>query len=130
MSCLFESLSKFIIKNNTSISPKLCRELICDKLESNYEIFEDLTIETIIKLSDSFDIKDYINEMRKPSTWGGGLEIKAFCDIFKVFVVVVHRNRYIEFRPDSYDKAVTIYINYNDSANHYEPLRSMFGEPK
>jgi hypothetical protein len=57
--------------------------------------------------------------MRNPSTWGGGLEVLAFCNIYSVIVIVHHRNREIEFFPNTNNPIRKIHIGY--TGNHYFP---------
>ena len=55
--------------------------------------------------------------MEKDTTWGGAIEIKSFCEMFKVVVVVVYKDRNIQFIPSSKCTDNIIYLNY--TGNHY-----------
>ena len=97
MSCLFDSLSYFIIGLN---GKELRREI------SNYIAEDPVLIEPNTKLStilqyEDKSLHDYVHEMSKDSTWGGGIEIKAFCEMFKirVFVHVLRDGKVIKFYP-------------------------------
>lgn len=116
MSCLFNSLSYFV----NGLNEDSLRNVICDYLLSYPKIFDDLDINQIVKIESNVNINDYIIEMRKPTTWGGGLEIKCFCEIFNTKVIVhsLINNRVIEFYPN---KRYIHCINILYTGNHYEP---------
>jgi hypothetical protein len=117
MSCLFNSLSFFINdKSSTHI-----RNIICDYLENNNSIIEGIDTSLILKMESN----DYISNMRKTSTWGGGIEIQSTCNIWK-FKIIVHNIRdkdgkKIEFIPLDGNFNNIIEITWN--GGHYEPIR-------
>ena len=112
MSCLFNSLSKFV-----NICPKSLRQKICDFMRSNPLILDDIKVSDVINWDNGVDIQTYINKMEQSSTWGGATEIKCFCDIYQIAVTVVHNNRQIEFIPSSGIYQTIIKLNY--TGNHY-----------
>lgn len=117
MSCLFNSLQYFI-KNKNSHE---IRNIICDYLENNNKIIEDIDTLSILKMEN----KNYIRNMRKTSTWGGAIEIQAACNIWK-FKIIVHNiresnGRTIEFIPLNKNFNKIIHITWN--GGHYEPIR-------
>jgi hypothetical protein len=79
-------------------------------------------------LSSSQHLKDYVQSMRRPSTWGGGIEINSFCELFDTRVMVHHHmgrfkessKQPIEFLPSKNKYQHTIHISYNGV--HYEPM--------
>ena len=113
MSCLFHSLSKF-----TKQSAEDVRGAVCDYLERGGRIIDGLDTSDILKL----EHEDYINNMRKSSTWGGAIEIQAACNVYamRVFVVDMHTKRYIEFLP--LDAKVSTEAKLMWSGSHYEPV--------
>ena len=121
MSCLFNSLNYFITDHNSS----QIRNKICDYLQENKPIMDGLDTQTILSFENPVPSK-YIENMRLMSTWGGGIEIQAACNIWKFRILVNnHRNPGspdIEFLPVSsvYNKTIQIYWN----GGHYEPIRS------
>ena len=67
-------------------------------------------------------VASYVNTMRQPSTWGGGIEIHCFCELFETRVLVHgQHSKPIEFIPSYGKYENTIHISYNGF--HYEPLR-------
>ena len=120
MSCLFNSLSHFSNLDSTTI-----RNIICNYLETNGKIIEDLDTDLILAI-DNISKDNYINEMKKSSTWGGAIEIKAACNIWNVRIIV-HNIRHpnnvklIEFLPINPQYTHTINISWNGS--HYEAIK-------
>ena len=114
MSCLFDSLSRFLL-----ISSYQLRQNICNYLQNNPILFDGIKASDWIFWENNTNLSNYINNMRNPNTWGGGIEIKSFCNIYKVQVNIHFRNRVISFFPNnSYDKI----ININYSGNHFTPI--------
>ena len=83
MSCLFNSLSYFVKENSDEL-----RHNICNYLEKNPPLMDGMTTEQVIYFENGQNLKDYIKNMRNTSTWGGAIEIKAFCNIYKKNVFV------------------------------------------
>lgn len=139
MSCLFDSLASEI----ADMDGLRLRQLICDYLSTNPVIFEDDSVRLGEVLTD-YDIPDnvqvvsrtglasYVQHMRCPSTWGGALEIRCFCDIFgaQVHVFLLHQKRSapIVFYPrniitrDSTGAPLVFHLSYNGV--HYEPAHA------
>ena len=114
MSCLFDSLSYFLKYNSNQI-----RQKICDYLEANKPIIDGLDTKFILELDDP----NYIRNMRRNSEWGGGIEIQAACNIWKLRIIVnnIRRNRSsIEFIPINKKYIYTIELTWNGS--HFEPI--------
>ena len=113
MSCYFDSLSHYFHVNSNII-----RQEICNYLDSNQPIFDDIETKVVL---DSID-PDYVNKMRRSSTWGGGIEISATCNIWNINVVVhSQRMKPVLFEPLSKRPLYTIHIHWNGS--HYKPVR-------
>jgi hypothetical protein len=85
MSCLFQSLSSYVSHQDYS---KL-RQDICDFLETNPTILDDMPLDKMVEL-DGVSIQDYIKHMRSNATWGGAIEIKSFCEMYQVNVLVLN----------------------------------------
>jgi len=118
MSCLFHSLSRFVEEDSSSL-----RKKICDYLATNPTLFGDVTASSAMEWDGVRG--DYVQGMRSTSTWGGAIEIKAFCNLYGIKVVVENiRDRNgdtIEFVPESgTENSREIRITW--SGGHYEPL--------
>ena len=116
MSCLFNTLSNFVDLNSNEL-----RKNICNYLSNNPRMFEDVTASDYVTWSNEGykNLEDYINRMRHNSTWGGAIEIKAFCNMYFMNVNVLDTRtniNTIEFVEGSKGKQ-TINIKWN--GGHY-----------
>ena len=117
MSCLFNSMNYFL---PTSSSIEI-RNKICDYLQNNNKLIDGIETNEILNMESN----NYINTMRSTSTWGGGIEIQAACNIWKWRIIVHNKrdgnNSQIEFLPieSNYDTT----INLEWTGGHYEPIR-------
>ena len=127
MSCLFNSLSHFILQTD----PQTIRQRICDYLQANSPIIDGMATHDVLQL-DSKSTDQYISAMRSPCTWGGAIEIQAACNIWNARIMVHdirsgHRHGHghgqtIEFLPVSTNAAdKTFELEW--SGGHYEPVR-------
>ena len=116
MSCLFDSLSSFI-----DIDSFTLRNKICDYLENNGPIMENLDTKFLIEL----DGDNYINKMRRNHEWGSAYEIAAMCNMYnaKIIVNVLRTGKQIEFLSINNDYNKVFYISW--TGNHYEPISSL-----
>jgi hypothetical protein len=105
------------------------RYIICQYLKTNPTVFDNVKLSDITEL-DSITIENYITSMEKPSTWGGGIELSAFCTVFNIQVDVYSQpnNKTIEFLPmacyidNKINKCIgKIAIAWN--GGHFEPIR-------
>ena len=116
MSCLFNSISYFVQEN-----PFVVRNKICDYLQNNGKIIDGLETDFVLNLEN----KNYISKMRNTTVWGGGIEIQAACNIWKLCIIVENRrnneNSKIEFVPLNVDATKTIHLEW--TGGHYEPIR-------
>lgn len=118
MSCLFRSLSYFI----SNIETEELRYIITDYISKDPILIPpDIKLSTILSI-DEMSLDVYANNMKKSNTWGGAIEIKAFCELFKikVCVYVIREKRFIEFIPTNWEGNRCIKISW--TGNHYEPL--------
>jgi len=118
MSCLFNSLSYFLDEDTNTI-----RQTICDYLGSNKPIMDGIETKQILLLSDG---DNYVNHMRRTSTWGGAIEIQAACNIWNMDINVINIRdntikKIIEFKPVCGESLKQITITWN--GGHYEPVR-------
>jgi hypothetical protein len=117
MSCLFQSLSYFLAHKDYG----RLRQDICNFLESNQPLVDDLTIKDIAEF-EGIDKDTYIQNMRNDNTWGGAPEIKAFCEMYNVIVKVIVKQsgKLIEFKPSNTETTRFVVITW--SGNHFEPF--------
>jgi hypothetical protein len=117
MSCLFQSLGYFL----TDTNPERLRQEICNYLSSNPKLIDNLSIEELASFEGT-NLKNYISDMRQSSTWGGAIEIKAFCDIFNinVNVIILKDKKTVNFLSTNQPSLGTITISWNGS--HFEPI--------
>ena len=117
MSCLFNSLNKFINLDSYTI-----RQNICNYLENNQPIIDGIETNLILSLDSSKD--NYINNMRSTSTWGGAIEIQAACNLWSLRIIIINirnvPNTEIEFLPINNSYTHTIKLSWN--GYHYEPI--------
>jgi len=118
MSCLFNSLQFFI----PSLTSHEIRNKICDYLEQNEPVIDG--IETSVLLSLDAPANEYISSMRRPSTWGGAVEIQAACNIWRTSIIVQNRRGNeksdIEFVPVKGAAQSSIGVQW--TGGHYEPV--------
>lgn len=123
MSCLFESLGKFV-----HVHPKELRFIICVYLSTNPDLAGIKASECVEMQpdipSDSSDnpLAKYIHQMSQTHVMGGAIEITAFCQLYKhnVRVNVIHipNSKSIEFTIDESYPWATVTWN----GGHYEPV--------
>jgi len=118
MACLFDSLSVFLTNNHNPVTSYELRQQICNYLSSNPNIMDDIDINLITDVMYNKPIDNYISDMRNNNTWGSAIEIKAFCEIYDIKIVVLYNSNNIEFIPSNPFEYI-IYLNY--TGNHYTP---------
>lgn len=125
MACLFDSLKVFLKdKHDREPTSQELRDEICDYLLSNNHLMSDIENSDLTLYTSNMNLDDYVREMRKPYTWGSAVEIKTFCEIYKIRVIVVNLidDRQIEFLPTTkngipFVPSCTVYLKY--TGNHY-----------
>jgi len=103
-------------------NPDRIRSDICDYLQKNPNLFDDeLSLETLTEL-EGIKKEDYVSNMRNSQTWGGAIEIKAFCNLYTidVEVYVVNSGKHILFKSNKPHTNGLIKIYW--TGNHYEPV--------
>lgn len=121
MSCLFDSLSTFLPNH----SSENVRNIICDYLIQNPTLIDNIKADEIINYDSNITLERYVERMRLSNTWGGSIEIKSFCNIFNVNVIVVNirdNNEKIEFL--SSNDECKRYIEITWSGGHFESLKN------
>lgn len=122
MSCLFDALASIV-----GASGAVVRERICAELDNDPTLFPD----SPLRVSDTHDAATpqahaaYVHQMRNPATWGGAIEIKCFCDLYRAHVhvhMVHHGHTILSFTPTAaLDTPVVVgHLGYNGS--HYWAL--------
>ena len=80
MSCLFNSLAYFLTDSSEEI-----RKKICDYIQQNQNYMG--LPEKVFYSGKTRE--NYVVHMRKPSSWGGGIEIQVACFVYNVRIYVV-----------------------------------------
>jgi hypothetical protein len=117
MSCLFDSLSHFL----KDIDSAGLRNIVCDNLETNPVILDNIHANEITNWESDISLEQYVKKMRLYNTWGGATEIKCFCQLLNVIVIVHYNSRQINFIPENVSPRCIINISYNGS--HFTPLK-------
>lgn len=120
MSCLFRSLATFV----NGMDETTLRKQICDYMERNPQLIPDMSLHEILA-TEGTNTEEYVQSMRQSATWGGALEIKAFCEIYHVGVIVHVRQtgNDILFRPSTNQERLLI-VRIEWQGCHYEPILS------
>ncbi len=115
MSCLFIALQKLL--NNKDM-----RKIICEYMEKNQnEKLGDDTIKNWIIgmcIIEKTKEKEYIEKMKKSSTWGGALEIAVASKIFDSIINVIKSGKIISTFNCGQGKKE---LNLIYTGSHYEP---------
>ena len=91
-----------------------------DNASNNIDEINDIQLDIITRLDSNMSLPQYINNMSNQNTWGGGIEIKCFCNLFNIKVNVHISNNIIEFLPSKNTPIGQVNILY--TGNHYEPI--------
>ena len=127
MCCLFDSLASFI----ENMDPLQLRLVLTNYLANDPIFFHELQsggrLSQLLRFENAQtpSLQSYVQTMSHPSTWGGAIEIRAFCDVFnaRVLVLVYETRKTIEFLPwQPNDATVTLMIGY--TGNHFEPIHT------
>ena len=118
MSCLYRSLAHFL----PGVSPNQLRQTICDYLRQDPDLLDNLKASQTIPWETGMDLNTYISRMRYQNEWGGAIEIKLYCDLFKRNVIVksLPNGKDIEF----FSKTPSnVWNKIYWTGNHYEPMK-------
>lgn len=120
MSCLFDSLSKFVV----NMSGGRLRQIIVEYLKTNPLIMDDISFSSMMSWeNDEQDSSEtYLARMSKDDTWGGAIEIKAFCKLYRcrVDVHIPTIGKIVSFFPDENENNTVCNIMW--TGNHFEAL--------
>lgn len=113
MSCLFNSLAPSV-----SLHPTILRKSIVSYLKTNPKLLDDIKAKDIINWSENKSFENYTNNMLSTDTWGGAIEIKAFCELYnknvRIYITYTGKSFTINSSKNTSD---TVNIKYNGS--HY-----------
>lgn len=113
MSCLFDSLSSLEGRGEgASLRKEICRFIAGGNLHSEIYGGDAMLFE--------MPLSAYVSKMHDEKEWGGAVEIRAFCEMRRVSVVVHCANRMIEFLPDAEQLTHFFHVHWNGA--HYTPL--------
>lgn len=119
MSCLFRALGYFIKENE-----QILRQRICNYLQLN-KTLAHLDASTFVQWDTQMAIDDYVRCMRQDHTWGGAIEIQAFCELYGLPITCVDQRtgKKFQYVPLKENRQGTDRITLLwQGANHYEPL--------
>ena len=121
MSCLFRALAAF----HNGIATQQMRHYICAYLSKDPQLGGEKASQ-VIPWETNLSLNQYIQNMTNQNEWGGAIEIKAYCDLFKKNVKVISgpNRREIEFL--SRKKNVNEWHVISWNGYHYEPVRQYF----
>ena len=108
-------------------SSDVLRQRVCNFIAREEKIKGDPISMYVIGEFNARHVSDYVSKMRSTSTWGGMIEIKAFCALTKWKVVVHdirggHHGKQYACEPSDHRYSRTIDVTW--SGGHYEPVRS------
>ena len=103
---------------------EVLRHEICDFLGQNPQLIEDVDAQSVIEWESNTTVGNYVQSMRRSSTWGGAIEISAFVRMTGKAVVVVNLRdgREIRFDPPGPARARNPPLKISWNGFHYEPL--------
>lgn len=120
MSCLFDSLSYFTLNDDGNT---LRQKITAYINEDPILIHPNTRLSNILQIQD-VGFQNYVSSMKSANTWGGAIEIKAFCELFRipVHVRVESSGSIIEFVPNNHpENSNYILISWNGC--HFEPVK-------
>ena len=117
MSCLFRSLGSY-----EGSEPAEMRRRICDHLQGDPVLAGKRASEWVRALDEADDLGRYVARMRRSRTWGGALEIRAYCDLHGTSVEVQHDSggKPIEFLASGSLETAVVHWN----GGHYTPVHA------
>lgn len=116
MSCLFDSLAPAV-----GLHPWVLRRAIAAYLKTDPKLLEDIKATDIISWTEGQDLQSYANRMAQSNTWGGAIEIRAFCELFEMNVIVHVLYTGYQF-PVETSKIPRKIVHIRYDGIHFEPL--------
>jgi hypothetical protein len=104
----------------TDKNPQEIRNKICDYLAANPQTQMGLSVSEIVQAESGQQLDAYIQQMRRPCTWGGAIEIAAASELWNCsfYVKVERTGKIIEFIKEASDTKYGL----SWSGGHYEPI--------
>jgi hypothetical protein len=119
MSCLFRSLGTLL-----DVDPGFLRQKICDYLATNPSLMEGISAADAVREEEGdspTSLGQYVDRMRRETTWGGAIEIRALCDMTgHVISVAVAPGQVISFSPSQPPRHPRRVLRLCWTGNHYE----------
>nr|QBK87490.1 MAG: OTU-like cysteine protease [Marseillevirus LCMAC201] len=116
MSCLFNSLAPAV-----NLHPEVLRKAIAAYLKTDPELLDNVKATDVVEWTEGSTLEEYADRMSQSGTWGGAIEIKAFCELFDmdVTVHVIYTGK--EFTVESSKTPLRI-VHINYTGNHFESM--------
>ena len=83
MSCLYRALAHFV----PGVATEQLRGMLCEYL-SNDPVLGGSKASEMVPWETGMSLQQYVQRMKNMGQWGGAIEIKAFCDLFRMNVKV------------------------------------------
>ena len=118
MSCLYRALAHFV----PGVATEQLRGMLCEYL-SNDPVLGGSKASEMVPWETGMSLQQYVQRMKNMGQWGGAIEIKAFCDLFRMNVKVhsFPNRRVIDFISEN-PKGPDPWIEVSWTGNHYEPI--------
>lgn len=120
MSCLFNSLAPAV-----GLNPQILRKTIAAYLKTDPKLLDDISAKDIVEWTEGRSLHDYADNMSRPEVWGGAIEIRAFCELFRMDVTVHVLYTKKEFTVET-SKVPTRTVHISYTGSHFEPLYIIF----
>lgn len=126
MSCLFESLGRFVNVHPTQLREEICKYLLTDPTLVG-ELRASMIVEHQPDIKNSGDtsdvrLKSYVSEMSKSIVMGGAIEIMAFCKLYNKNVIVKNVRAMPHIKPIEFvHENATSTITLTWTGGHYDP---------
>jgi hypothetical protein len=116
MSCLFNSLAPAV-----SLNSEVLRMAIAAYLKTDPKLLDNINAKDIVAWTEGQTLEEYANRMSRSGSWGGAIEIRAFCELFDMNVTVHVLYTGKEFTVETSKNPIrTVHISY--TGNHFEPM--------
>jgi hypothetical protein len=99
------------------------RREIAEHLKTNPVLLDDIRANDIVAWTEGGTLQDYANHMLRSDVWGGAIEIKTYCELYAVNVVVhvLYTGKVFTVESSKTPRRI-VHISYTGS--HFEPLYS------
>lgn len=120
MSCLFQSLSRFVGSDAATVRSEICDAMA---IAHDGDVYAGVSIPEWVQFASDDTREQYIARMRSHSTMGGGVEIAVACYLYRIEARVILNGRCVARfpAPDGSPPNPTVaWLDYN--GHHYEPM--------